>query len=81
MAIDDQIIALEDSKEDDAYNNLAGTIKAKFQSSENARQFDEKRWLRAYRNYRGIYGNDMAFTESELEKLNMPFVLFEIRGS
>ena len=69
MAIDDQIIALEDSKEDDAYNNLAGTIKAKFQSSENARQFDEKRWLRAYRNYRGIYGNDMAFTESEKSKV------------
>jgi hypothetical protein len=65
----DQIIALGDSKEDNAYNNLAGTIKAKFQSSENARQFDEKRWLRAYRNYRGIYGNEMAFTESEKSKV------------
>ena len=59
---DDQIVALGDT-EDDAYDSLAGTIKAKFQASENARQFDEKRWLRAYRNYRGLYGNDMQFTE------------------
>ena len=47
---DDTIIALGDSEENDAYNNLVGTIKEKFQTSENARQFDEKRWLRAYRN-------------------------------
>ena len=65
---EDQIIALGDSEED-AYNSLAGTIKGKFQASENARQFDEKRWLRAYRNYRGVYGNDMAFTESEKSKV------------
>ena len=69
MAIDDSIIALGDTKEDDEYNNLAATIKAKFQSSENARQFDEQRWLRAYRNYRGLYGNDMQFTESEKSKV------------
>ena len=66
---DDEIIALGDTEQADAYENLAGTIKAKFQASENARQFDEKRWLRAYRNYRGIYGNDMAFTESEKSKV------------
>ena len=65
---DDQIVALGDT-EDDAYDSLAGTIKAKFQASENARQFDEKRWLRAYRNYRGLYGNDMQFTESEKSKV------------
>ena len=65
---EDQIIALGDSEED-AYNSLAGTIKGKFQASVNARQFDEKRWLRAYRNYRGVYGNDMAFTESEKSKV------------
>ena len=69
MASDDQIVALGETEEGDAYSNLAGTIKEKFQASENARQFDEKRWLRAYRNYRGIYGNDMAFTESEKSKV------------
>ena len=69
MAIDDSIIALGDTDDDNAYDNLAGTIKGKFQSAENARQFDEQRWLRAYRNYRGLYGNDMQFTESEKSKV------------
>jgi hypothetical protein len=69
MAIDDSIIALGDTDDADAYDNLAGTIKGKFQSAENARQFDEQRWLRAYRNYRGLYGNDMQFTESEKSKV------------
>ena len=45
---DDQIVALGDT-EDDAYDSLAGTIKAKFQASENARQFDEKRWRKLSR--------------------------------
>ena len=62
MAGEDEIVALGEDQEDDAFSSLAGTIKAKFQTAENARQFDEKRWLRAYRNYRGIYGNDMALT-------------------
>ena len=69
MAGEDEIVALGEDQEDDAFSSLAGTIKAKFQTAENARQFDEKRWLRAYRNYRGIYGNDMAFTESEKSKV------------
>jgi len=69
MAGEDEIVALGEDQEDDAFSSLAGTIKEKFQSAENARQFDEKRWLRAYRNYRGIYGNDMAFTESEKSKV------------
>ena len=69
MAREDEIVALGEDQEDDSFSNLAGTIKEKFQTAENARQFDEKRWLRAYRNYRGIYGNDMAFTESEKSKV------------
>ena len=50
-------------------SGLAGLVKSKFIDAENARQFDEQRWLRAYRNYRGVYGNDMAFTESEKSKV------------
>ena len=78
---DDTIIALGDSEENDAYNNLVGTIKEKFQTSENARQFDEKRWLRAYRNYRGIYGNDMAFTESEKSKVFVKITKTKVMAS
>ena len=58
-----------DTKESFDVSNLAGYIRSKFIDSENARQFDEQRWLRSYRNYRGIYGNEMAFTESEKSKV------------
>ena len=48
---------------------LSALIKDKFQKSEDNRLFDEKRWLRAYRNYRGIYGPDLAFRENEKSKV------------
>ncbi len=66
------ILALGDTdKKKETYDvsGLAGLVKSKFIDAENARQFDEQRWLRAYRNYRGVYGNDMAFTESEKSKV------------
>ena len=60
----------DDSKKQDyEVSGLAGLIKGKFTEAEDARQFDEERWLRAYRNYRGVYGSDMAFTESEKSKV------------
>ncbi len=59
----------EDLTPDFDVSNLAGLIKSKFIDAETARQFDEQRWLRAYRNYRGVYGNEMAFTESEKSKV------------
>jgi hypothetical protein len=30
---------------------------------------DEERWLRSYRNYRGIYGPEVQFTSSEKSKV------------
>ena len=67
------ILALSDKEESPKQeydvSGLAGLVKSKFIDAENARQFDEQRWLRAYRNYRGVYGNDMAFTESEKSKV------------
>ena len=67
------ILALDDDKEGTKQqydvSSLSGLIKSKFIDSENARKFDEQRWLRAYRNYRGVYGNDMAFNESEKSKV------------
>ena len=58
-----------DVKEEQEFNNLAATVKKRFEASENSRNFDEGRWLKAYRNYRGIYGNEMAFTEKEKSKV------------
>jgi len=51
------------------YHPLVGHILSKFQQAETSRLYDEKRWLKAYRNYRGLYGSDMAFRDSEKSKV------------
>ena len=41
------------SLEEDQQRNLIGIIKGRFTQAENARDLAEKRWIRAYENYRG----------------------------
>ena len=61
--------ALEDTKEEDMVDPKSGRIvnyvQERFSKAETARETEEIRWLRAYRNYRGIYGPDVQFTETE----------------
>ena len=51
------------------YNPLVGYVRSRFQQAETSRLYDERRWLKAYRNYRGLYGPEMAFRESEKSKV------------
>jgi hypothetical protein len=51
------------------HNPLVGYVRSRFQQAETSRLYDEKRWLKAYRNYRGLYGPDMAFRDSEKSKV------------
>ena len=69
--ITDEIISLGDKKEENTVQEdlLVGLVKGRLGASEDARYFDEQRWLKAYRNYRGVYGSDMAFTESEKSRV------------
>ena len=53
----------------DNLDPFIGFIRQRFQQSETSRLYDEKRWLKAYRNYRGLYGPEMAFRESEKSKV------------
>ena len=61
--------ALEDTKEEDMVDPKSGRIvsyvQERFNKADTARETEEIRWLRAYRNYRGIYGPDVQFTETE----------------
>ena len=71
---DDLVVAVGEAneKEKDSttdYYGLEGLIKERFVKTEAARLFDESRWLRSYRNYRGIYGSDMSFTEKEKSRV------------
>lgn len=53
------------SEENLKYSGVVSYVEGQYQRSKTARLADETRWLMAYRNYRGIYGPDVQFTESE----------------
>jgi hypothetical protein len=62
----------EDKKSTDQISDsspIVGHIREKFQQSETSRIYDEKRWLKAYRNYRGLYGPEMAFRSNEKSRV------------
>ena len=64
----DDVSVIQDGDELDAYS-VVGYINERFKRAEDARQNDETRWLRSYRNYRGIYGSDVQFTETEKSRV------------
>lgn len=71
--MDDKAVGLPDSKDvyEDIFqgNSLMAFLDERFSRAEDARRSDEDRWLRAYRNYRGIYGADVQFTEAEKSRV------------
>jgi len=71
--IEDDAIVLEDTEDtnvDDAdTSSIIPFIMEKYNRADDYRRQDEERWLRAYRNYRGIYGPDVQFTEAEKSRV------------
>jgi len=71
--IEDDAIVLADSDdsgvEDVQTSNIIPFIMEKYNRADDYRQQDEERWLRAYRNYRGLYGPDVQFTEAEKSRV------------
>ncbi len=69
----DETVALPDAKKNDTVDPKSGNIVSyvmdQFSTSETARYNDEQRWLSAYRNYRGIYGPDVQFTDTEKSRV------------
>ena len=55
--------------EESLRSNLAGLIEARFITAEEARDYDESRWINAYHNFRGVYPKDSPFRESEKSKV------------
>ena len=60
---------IELTLEENLRNNLVGLIQDRFVSAEHARDLDEQRWLTAYHNYRGMYGKNVKFRESEKSRI------------
>ncbi len=71
--IEDEAIALEDSEdsiiEDADVSSIIPFVMDRYTRADDYRQQDETRWLKSYRNYRGIYGSDVQFTEAEKSRV------------
>ena len=68
----DAVVALDEDnnveEENVEYSGIAEFIQSQFRRAKDHRLNDEERWLMGYRNYRGIYGPDVQFTDSEKSK-------------
>ena len=64
MVLDDKA-----GPDDETYQNLVSYVESRYSRAQDRRHSDEERWLRAYRNYRGLYGPDVRFTEAEKSRV------------
>ena len=75
VIIEEQALAMEDIKkssdEEDIYTNspIVRFVQDRYSRAKNFRDTDEERWLKSYRNYRGLYGQDIQFTEAEKSRV------------
>ena len=71
--MEEEGIALEDTEEsnyeDSNVSGIVPFVMEKFYRAEDYRRQDEERWLKSYRNYRGLYGPDVQFTEAERSRV------------
>jgi hypothetical protein len=68
-----KMLAVDDTSGDSPNDKPAGGIVAyveeRFSKAETARETEEQRWIKAYRNYRGLYGPDVQFTKTEKSRV------------
>ena len=68
----DMVVSLEESgdveQENVEYSGVVAFIEGQFRRAKDDRMNDEERWMMAYRNYRGLYGSEVQFTDSEKSK-------------
>ena len=67
----DDVVAAEDALDSifKEKSSVIGFVKDRYKRSEDSRYADEQRWLKAYRNYRGLYGSDVQFTDTEKSRV------------
>ena len=54
---------------DEANTSTAGLVRSKFEEAETGRYQHEQRWLKAYKNFRGIYDSTTQFRDSEQSRV------------
>lgn len=68
----DAIVLTENGNVEQENYKMAGVVsfvKSKFEKAKDKRRTDEMRWETAYRNFRGIYGPDTQFTDTEQSRV------------
>ena len=67
----DEVVAAEDSNDRifEKKSSVIQFVEDRYKRAEDARYADEQRWLKSYRNYRGIYGSDVQFTDTEKSRI------------
>ena len=66
-----EVVAAEDTLDSifKERTSVVSFVKERYKRSEDSRYADEQRWLKAYRNYRGLYGSDVQFTDTEKSRV------------
>ena len=59
----------DDVSEDFQYSGFVSIVRDKFARSKDKRLTEEERWLKAYKNYRGIYDDTTQFTDTERSQI------------
>ena len=59
----------DDESEAVEYSPLVNYVTGQYYKAKTYRRTDEDRWLRAYRNYRGVYGPEAVFSDNEKSKV------------
>ena len=67
--MEDEELKIEDLIVDEEGTLLSSHVVSAFNRSEDARHDQEQRWIDSYRNYRGIYGSDNQFTDTEKSQI------------
>ena len=66
----DEVSAVEDNDSTlQSESSVVAFVNEKYSKAETSRYTDEQRWLKAYKNYRGLYGADVQFTEAEKSRV------------
>ena len=67
----DDVVAAEDADDKifETKSSVISFVQDRYKRAEDHRYADEQRWLKAYRNYRGIYGTDVQFTDTEKSRV------------
>ena len=67
----DDVVAAESETDSlfESVSSIVAFVETRFKRAEDAREGDEERWMRSYRNYRGLYGPDVQFTSSEKSRV------------